>query len=93
MLTLEEPVHEGANYKFTANQSGYWSAEKADDDYSDTCEGAVSTSGQTSTSFTFETTKDDHYDHFCVKVRNASGIQTHKLVRVFPPSRRTGTRA
>ena len=85
LLTLEEPVLEGANYKLTANQSVYWSAEKADDDAFDACEGAISTSGQTSTSFTFESTEDDHYDHFCIRARNANGIQVYKLIRIFPP--------
>ena len=85
LLTLEEPVHEDANYELTANQSVYWSVEKADDNTFDTCEEAISTSGQTSTSFTFETTKSDHYGHFCVRARNASGIQVYKLIQVFPP--------
>ena len=85
LLTLGEPTQDGASYNFTANREVHWLKEKASNDFYDTCEGAVSGSGTRSKTFAVETTEADHYDHFCIKARDANGIQAYKLIRVFPP--------
>ena len=90
LLTISEPTWDGATYSFTANREVHWLKEKTGDVF-DTCEGAVSGSGTRSKTFAVETTEADHYDHFCIKARDANGIQAYKVISVYPPKEEEST--